>query len=40
MLRIAIIGAGVAGLCRAMRLKRAGIDSFTISEKSAGVGGT
>ncbi|MEN3950953.1 NAD(P)/FAD-dependent oxidoreductase [Iodidimonas sp. SYSU 1G8] len=40
MLRIAIIGAGVAGLCMAMRLKRAGIDSFTIYEKSAGVGGT
>ncbi len=40
MLRIAIIGAGVSGLCAAMQLKRAGIDSFTIYEKSDAVGGT
>lgn len=40
MLRIAIIGAGVSGLCAAMQLKMAGIDSFTIYEKSGAVGGT
>jgi cation diffusion facilitator CzcD-associated flavoprotein CzcO len=38
--RIAILGAGVAGLCMAIRLKLAGIESFTIFEKSDGVGGT
>lgn len=38
--RVAIIGAGAAGLCMAIRLRDAGIDSFTIYEKSDGVGGT
>jgi len=38
--RIAIIGAGAAGLCMAVRLRDAGIDSFAIYEKSNGVGGT
>ncbi|HPU38283.1 MAG TPA: NAD(P)/FAD-dependent oxidoreductase [Microthrixaceae bacterium] len=38
--RIAIIGAGAAGLCMAIRLRDAGIDSFTIYEKADGVGGT
>lgn len=38
--RIAIIGAGFSGLCLGMQLKRSGIDSFTIFEKSAGLGGT
>jgi cation diffusion facilitator CzcD-associated flavoprotein CzcO len=37
---IAILGAGVAGLCMAIRLKQAGIHSFTIYEKSNQVGGT
>ncbi len=37
---IAIIGAGFAGLCMAIRLKEAGIHSFTILEKSSSVGGT
>ena len=37
---IAIIGAGAGGLVMGIRLKRAGIDSFTIFEKSDGVGGT
>lgn len=37
---IAIIGAGAAGLCMAMRLKKAGIHHFTILEKSEHVGGT
>lgn len=38
--RIAIAGAGMSGLCMAIQLKRAGIDSFVIFEKSARVGGT
>jgi cation diffusion facilitator CzcD-associated flavoprotein CzcO len=38
--RIAILGAGAGGLCMAGRLKDAGIDTFTIFEKSDGVGGT
>ncbi len=37
---IAIIGAGLGGIATAVRLKRAGIDSFTIFEQSAGPGGT
>jgi len=37
---IAIIGAGAGGLCMGAKLKQAGIDSFTIYEKSEGVGGT
>jgi cation diffusion facilitator CzcD-associated flavoprotein CzcO len=38
--RVAIIGAGAAGLCMAIRLRDAGIQTFTIYEKSDGVGGT
>lgn len=38
--RVAILGAGAAGLCMAMQLQEAGIHSFTIYEKSDGVGGT
>jgi cation diffusion facilitator CzcD-associated flavoprotein CzcO len=38
--RIAIIGSGHSGLCMAIRLKRAGINSFTIFEKAASLGGT
>ncbi len=38
--RVAILGAGAAGLCMAMQLQDAGIHSFTIFEKSDGVGGT
>ena len=37
---IAILGTGFAGLGMAIRLKQAGIDSFTIYEKADGVGGT
>jgi len=37
---VAIIGAGSAGLCAAMRLRLAGIDDFLVLEKSGGVGGT
>jgi cation diffusion facilitator CzcD-associated flavoprotein CzcO len=38
--RIVIIGSGFGGLGLAIRLKRAGIDSFTILEKSPTLGGT
>lgn len=37
---IAIIGSGFSGLCLGIQLKRAGIDSFTIFEKSTHLGGT
>ena len=37
---IAIVGAGPGGLCMAKELLDAGIDDFTLLEKSAGVGGT
>jgi cation diffusion facilitator CzcD-associated flavoprotein CzcO len=39
-LDIAILGAGVSGLCMGIQLKKAGIDSFVIYEKSQRVGGT
>ncbi len=38
--RIAIIGSGFAGLCLGIQLKRSGIHSFTIFEKSDRLGGT
>lgn len=38
--RIAILGAGASGLAMAIRLIERGITSFTIYEKSDGVGGT
>jgi cation diffusion facilitator CzcD-associated flavoprotein CzcO len=38
--RIAIVGTGFAGLCMGIRLKRAGIHSFTIYEQGDSVGGT
>ena len=38
--RIAIVGTGFAGLCLAIRLKQAGIDSFTVYEQAASLGGT
>ncbi len=38
--RIAIIGAGFSGLCLGIQLKRLGVDSFTIFEKSDRLGGT
>ncbi len=37
---IAILGAGAAGLCLAMRLKQRGFHRFTIYEKSDRIGGT
>ena len=39
-LDIAILGAGVSGLCMGIQLRKAGIESFTILEKSDGIGGT
>ena len=38
--RILIIGAGFGGLCMGIQLKRAGIESFTILEKTDHIGGT
>jgi cation diffusion facilitator CzcD-associated flavoprotein CzcO len=37
---IVILGAGMSGVCMGITLKRAGIDSFVIVEKSSAVGGT
>ena len=37
---VAIIGAGFAGLCMAIKLKEAGIDDFVILERGDRVGGT
>jgi cation diffusion facilitator CzcD-associated flavoprotein CzcO len=37
---VAILGAGVSGLCMGIQLRRAGITSFVILEKSSRVGGT
>lgn len=37
---VAILGAGMSGLCMAIQLQRAGIQDFVILEKSAGIGGT
>ncbi len=37
---IVIVGAGFAGLCMAIRLKRAGITDFTILERAEEIGGT
>jgi cation diffusion facilitator CzcD-associated flavoprotein CzcO len=36
---VAIIGAGLAGLCMAIELERAGTRSFTVFEKASDVGG-
>ncbi|OBA64076.1 monooxygenase [Mycobacterium sp. 1100029.7] len=38
--RVAIIGAGMSGLCMAAKLQDAGIHSYTIFEKADEVGGT
>src|SRR5258708_3684602 len=39
-LRVAILGAGLSGLCMAARLEQEGVRSFAIYEKGDGVGGT
>ena len=38
--RVVVVGAGFGGLGAGVKLKKAGIDSFTIYESSTGVGGT
>src|SRR2546428_13197579 len=38
--RVAIVGSGFSGLCLGIQLKKAGIESFTIFEKSDRLGGT
>jgi cation diffusion facilitator CzcD-associated flavoprotein CzcO len=38
--KVAIIGAGMSGLCMAFKLQDAGLDTFTIFEKADEVGGT
>ncbi|HXA32343.1 MAG TPA: NAD(P)-binding protein, partial [Acidimicrobiales bacterium] len=38
--QIVIVGAGFGGIATGVKLKRAGIHSFTIFEKSDGPGGT
>jgi cation diffusion facilitator CzcD-associated flavoprotein CzcO len=37
---VLVIGAGMSGLCMGAKLKSAGVESFTILEKAASVGGT
>lgn len=37
---VAIVGGGFAGIAAGVKLTQAGIDSFTIYEKSLGIGGT
>ena len=39
-LEVAIIGAGIAGLCMAIKLREAGIENFAVFEKADGLGGT
>src|SRR5690606_1879736 len=39
-MRIAIIGAGLGGLCAAIKLKQAGYTDIAVFEKEASVGGT
>ena len=38
--RVAIIGAGISGLCMAAALDRAGVENYTIFEKADSLGGT
>ncbi len=38
--RLVIIGAGSAGICMGIQLKKAGIEDFVILEKGEGLGGT
>ncbi len=38
--QVVIVGGGFSGIATAVKLKRAGIDTFTVFEKSAGPGGT
>lgn len=38
--RVGIVGAGISGIALAVRLRQAGIDTFTVFERSDAVGGT
>ncbi|MEO6025672.1 MAG: NAD(P)/FAD-dependent oxidoreductase [Candidatus Binatia bacterium] len=38
--RVAILGAGLSGICMGIELRRGGIDDFLILEKASAVGGT
>jgi cation diffusion facilitator CzcD-associated flavoprotein CzcO len=38
--RVVVVGAGFGGIAAGVKLKRAGIDTFTIYESSLGIGGT
>ncbi len=38
--RVAVIGAGMSGICMGAKLRHAGIEDFTIYEKAGEVGGT
>jgi cation diffusion facilitator CzcD-associated flavoprotein CzcO len=38
--KVVILGAGMSGLCMAIRLKQSGIDDFVVVEQSTGLGGT
>lgn len=37
--RVAVVGAGLGGIAAAVKLKRAGVEDFTVFEKAAGPGG-
>jgi cation diffusion facilitator CzcD-associated flavoprotein CzcO len=37
---VVVVGAGIGGIAAGVKLRRAGIDTFTIYESSTGVGGT
>ena len=37
---VVVIGAGLSGVCAAIKLKEAGIDNFQVFEKASDVGGT
>ena len=38
--RVAVLGAGLSGICMAIQLRKHGIEDFVILEKAASVGGT
>jgi cation diffusion facilitator CzcD-associated flavoprotein CzcO len=38
--QVAVVGGGFAGIAAGVKLRQAGIDTFTIFEKSLGIGGT
>lgn len=38
--RVAVVGAGIAGICAAIRLKQAGVRDLVVLEKTQSIGGT